>query len=128
MQYLSAEDILLIHSAIIDETGGSHGVRDRGAVTALEGLPRQKAFGKELYPGVFTKAALYVRNIIHGHPFVDGNKRTAMAVADVFLQLNGYSVAVPKGGVEQFALSMIKKRLDLDAIALWLKRSSKKSK
>ena len=90
MHYLLAEDILEIHSVVIDETGGSHGVRDRASLSALEGLPRQSAFGKELYPTVFLKASVYVHNIIFGHPFIDGNKRTAMATADVFLQLNGY--------------------------------------
>lgn len=126
MQYLTAEDVLRIHSAIIDETGGSHGVRDHGALSSLEHLPRQKAFGKELYPTVFLKAAIYVRNIIFSHPFIDGNKRTAMAATDVFLQLNGSHMTVATGGVEAFALSVIAKHLDLQAIAEWLKKNSKK--
>lgn len=126
MQYLSAEDILLAHSIIIDETGGSHGLRDRHALLTLEDLPKQQAFGKELYPTVFVKAAVYVRNIIFAHPFVDGNKRTAMTVADVFLQLNGYRISVPKGGVERFALSVIEKKLTLEDIAVWLRENSKR--
>lgn len=126
MEYLTAEDILRIHSGVIDETGGSHGVRERHALSTLEELPKQAAFGRELYPTIFDKAALYVRNLIFGHPFIDGNKRTAMAATDVFLQLNGYRIAVRKGGVESFALSVIKKKLALEDIAVWLKKNSKK--
>ncbi len=127
IDYLGSEDLLLVHSIIIDETGGSHGVRDRHALATLEGLPRQSAFGKELYPTVFTKAAVYVRGIISVHPFVDGNKRTAMAAADVFLQRNGFRITVSKGGVEAFALSVISEKLDLESIASWLKKNSKRN-
>ena len=76
MQYLSAKDMVNVHSVILNETIGAHGLRDSGALAALADLPKQAAYGKELYPGVFLKAALYVRNIISSHPFVDGNKRT----------------------------------------------------
>ncbi|OGG47275.1 hypothetical protein A2671_01910 [Candidatus Kaiserbacteria bacterium RIFCSPHIGHO2_01_FULL_49_13] len=127
IDYLSSEDILLVHSIIVDETGGSHGVRDRHALATLEGLPRQFAFGKELYPTLFTKAAVYVRGLISAHPFVDGNKRTAMAAADVFLQRNGFHISVPKGGVEAFALSIISQKLELGDIAAWLKKNSKRN-
>lgn len=126
MQYISAENILEIHSGIIDETGGSHGVRDLNLLRSLDDLPKQAVYGKELYPTLFDKAAVYVRNVIHSHPFIDGNKRTAMAAADVFLQLNGRRINVRKGGVEKFALDIIAKRLDLEAISAWLKKHSRK--
>ncbi len=128
MEYLSSADILLVHSAIIDETGGSHGMRDRHAIATLEDLPRQEAFGKELYPDVYTKAAVYLRNIIGGHQFVDGNKRTAVTVADVFLQLNGSMITAPKGKVERFAVSVATERLDLTSIAAWIKANTSRSK
>lgn len=128
MKYLLVEDILLIHSALIDETGGSHGVRDNNALLTLVSLPKQSTFGKELYITVFHKAAVYIRNIIFSHPFVDGNKRSAMASADVFLQLNGYKITVAQGGVEKFALAVIKNHLEIDEIAEWIKGNSKKMK
>ena len=125
MHYLSAEDILGIHSAMINETGGSHGVRDTATLALLEDLPRQAVFGQELYPTVFLKAAVYVHSLIFSHPFIDGNKRTAMATADVFLQLNGCHITTPQGGVEKFALAVIEKRMTLEEIATWLKQSTK---
>jgi len=120
MRYLSAEEILQIHSIVIDETGGSHGVRERGAIASVEELPRQMAFGKELYPTVFLKAAIYIRNIVFSHPFIDGNKRTAMSAGNIFLELNGYRITVAKRGIEAQALAIIKNRQSLEEIVRWL--------
>lgn len=126
MHYLTAGQILLIHSLAIDETGGSHGVRDGHAILSIAHAPRQAVFGRELYPTVFEKAAVYARGIVMHHPFVDGNKRTGMSVAAVFLEQNGYTLIVRRGGIEAFALSIINKRLDIPTIAAWLKRHSRR--
>lgn len=128
MKYLSAGDILQIHSMIIDETGGLHGVRDYHAILSLESTPKQKVFGKELYPTIFLKAAVYIRNLIMSHSFVDGNKRTGMTSASVFLENNGYIITVKKGEIERFVLRVINEKLDLDIIAAWLKKNSQKLK
>lgn len=126
MRYLSAEDILLIHSVLIDETGGAHGLRDQHAVLSLEKSPQQKTYDKELYPTIFHKAALYARDIILNHPFVDGNKRTGITSAFVFLENNGYVAVLKKGEAERFALRIVNKKLTLDQIAAWLKKHSRR--
>lgn len=128
MTYLTAGQILLIHSLAIDETGGSHGVRDHHAVLSIEAMVKQQVFGKELYPTIFAKAAVYARGIILNHPFLDGNKRTGMIAASVFLENNGYRPAVREGGVEQFALKIATEKLDAETIAAWLERHSQKIK
>lgn len=128
MKYLSAEDILQIHSMIIDETGGLHGVRDYHAILSLENTLKQKVFGKELYPTIFLKAAVYTRNLIMSHSFVDGNKRTGMTAAAVFLENNGYIITAKKGEIEKFALRVINEKLGLEEIADWFKGNSKKIK
>ena len=104
---------------VIDETGGAHGVRDRQAILSLAELSQQQAFGKELYPSIWLKAAVYARNIIMNHPFLDGNKRTGMLVASVFLEDNGYTLDVKEGAVEKFALAIVKDRLSLESMAEW---------
>lgn len=120
MRYLTAKELLNIHSVIINETGGSHGVRNQDALASLEDLPRQEAFGTELYPGIWTKAAVYIRSTIFNHPYVDGNKRSAFATADVFLQLNGYRISAPAGEIERYAVAVVEDREELASIAAWL--------
>lgn len=128
MRYLSSEDILQIHSVVIDETGGAHGVRDMYIVLSLENSPKQIVLGKELYPNVFEKAALYARNIISNHPFIDGNKRTGMAATFVFLEDNELITKVEEGEIEEFALKIIKEKLEIKEIAVWLKKHFRKSR
>ena len=111
---------------IIDETGGSHGVRDHSAILSLEQSPRQAVFGKELYPTVFLKAALYTRDIIMSHPFMDGNKRTSMVTASIFLENNGYRFTAKSGEIERFALRIIHEKLSIEIIASWFERHAKR--
>jgi len=128
VRYLTANQILLIHSALIDEIGGTHGVRDRHAVLSVENAPQQTFEGKELYPTPFDKAAVYARNIIMHHPFIDGNKRTGMTAAAVFLENNDYKVIAKRGEIEHCALKIINRKFDIPAIAAWFKNHSQKSK
>jgi death-on-curing protein len=128
MKYLTREQILLIHSILIDETGGSHGVRDYHAIFSLEDLPRQSVFGKELYPTIFEKAAVLARNIIVNHPFIDGNKRTGITTASVFLESNGYILGVKDGKIKAFALRIVLERLSVKDISKWFQKNSKQVK
>lgn len=126
MNYLSKEQILLLHFIVVDETGGMHGVRDNHAILSLEISPKQKVFRKELYPTVFVKAAVYAREIIAQHPFLDGNKRTAMVAASVFLENNTYKVLAKEGEIEKFALKIISEKLDIEKIASWFEVHARK--
>ncbi|OGG79678.1 hypothetical protein A3A39_01760 [Candidatus Kaiserbacteria bacterium RIFCSPLOWO2_01_FULL_54_13] len=126
MRYLSAAQILLIHSILIDEYGGSHGVRDMHALESLERLPAQTAFGKQLYKTIFLKAALYARNVITGHPFIDGNKRAGITAALVFLENNGYRITSREGEVGRYAIRIARTEPSLGKIAAWLKKHSRK--
>lgn len=126
MKYLSARHILFLHSLVLEKDGGASGVRDYHAILSLENLPRQKVFGKELYPTIFHKAALYIRNIIMGHPFIDGNKRTGMLCATTFLENSGYGFTAERGEIEKFALKVIRKHFTIKQIADWLKKHSQR--
>jgi len=111
---------------VVDETGGSHGVREHSAILSLVSLPQQKAFGKELYDDIFIKSAIYARNVIMVHPFIDGNKRTGMSASLIFLEYNNYKITAKEGDIEKFALRVVKEKLSLKDIAVWLKKHSKK--
>ena len=126
MVYLSAEEILLIHYKLIEHYGGSHGTRDIERVKSAAVAPAQEAFRQEQYPSIFLKAAVYTRNIIADHPFADGNKRTGMASAAMFLKKNGYEFVAKQGEVEDFAVYIATKKPDISEIASWLKKHSAK--
>lgn len=126
MEYLTARDILKIHSFIIDETGGSHGVRDRGVIDSVVQTPKQPFGGQEVYPDIYQKAAVYMHRIIMNHPFVDGNKRTAVTATSVFLEENGHNVTVKEGGFELYAVRVVEEKLEVEDIAVWLEENTKK--
>ncbi|MCH8986602.1 type II toxin-antitoxin system death-on-curing family toxin [Patescibacteria group bacterium] len=73
------------------------------------------------------KAAVYARNIITEHPFIDGNKRTGMIAASVFLENNDYKIIAKEGEIEEFALGIIEKKLELETIADWFCEHSRKT-
>lgn len=127
MHYLDAEEILLIHHQLIERYGGSHGTRDLERVRSVAIAPAQEVFDQEQYPGIFEKAAVYMRNIIADHPFVDGNKRTGTVVAAMFLVKNGYKIQANKGELEDFAVEVAVKQLSIERIARWLEKRSKKA-
>lgn len=121
ISYHTKEQLLLIHSMLIDEIGGGHGVRDYHILLSLEHLPGQTFAGEELYPTIFLKAAVYARSIIQNHPFIDGNKRTGITAATIFLEKNGHIFSAHKGEIEEFALRIATEKLELEEIAAWLK-------
>ena len=126
LKYLFEEDILLIHNRVIDRVGGLHGIRDRNAIQSVTGQPRQAVFGKELYATPFLKAAVYARNIIAHHPFLDGNKRTGISVASVFLSDNGYAIEAKEGEFYSLAMHIAEDKWDYEEIVEWFESHATK--
>ena len=121
VRYLTAEHILVLHKDIIDQTGGSHGIRDVGLLASVVERPRGATFGREHYPEFWTKAAVYLHGIAMNHVFVDGNKRTSITAAARFLFINGYQFHVSNDEMEQYVLRVVVDRLDIEDIAKWFK-------
>ena len=121
MKLLKLADILAIHILLIEETGGSSGVRDMGRLESAVNSMSQTVFGDEAYPTIFDKSAVLVRSIIGDHPFVDGNKRTAMLAAITLLEINGKHFEVSEGEIENFAVQVAVTKLGIPEIAKWLK-------
>ena len=124
--YLPAEEILIIHARIIDETGGSHGVRDTNLLASVVERPKMQFGGKDLYPTIFDKAAVYFESCARHHAFLDGNKRTAVAIAARFLYMNGYALRVANSALEKFVLEAVVQKWELGRISVWLKKHSKR--
>lgn len=124
MRYISAQDILFIHSVVVEETGGAHGVRDVGLLASIIQKPQAQHGGKDLYGDAFQKAAVYLESCANYHVFIDGNKRTGFAVAVRFLSLQGYTVKVPEKEVVAYMVGVATKEYGVDDIAMWLKQHS----
>jgi len=127
MKYLSAEEILRLHYKVIEDFGGSHGVRDEGRIKSVIQAPQQEVFGQQQYPSVFEKATVYMRNIIGDHPFADGNKRTGTVVAGVFLLRNGHEMTASNKELEDFAVKVAADHLEITEITTWLETQTKKA-
>lgn len=90
--YLSADDVIHLHDEALQEYGGTHGLRDAGALESAIAQPAMHAFGVEPYSTVPVKAAAYLHFIARNHAFVDGNKRTAYAATYTFLLMNHWEL------------------------------------
>src|SRR5687768_10300858 len=93
IEYLTLEDVEALHDDIINTIGGSHGIRDEGALKSAISQPEASFGGEDLYPSILEKAVALAFSLISNHPFVDGNKRTGYLALRVFLEINGYDVA-----------------------------------
>lgn len=116
----SIEDVIYVHDQIIQTTGGLGGVQDRGLLESCMARPQQSAFGKEIYKDLFEKAAALLDAIANNHPFVDGNKRTAMASAVLFLHLASVDIHFSNQEYEDFMLFVVQKRPDIPRIKEWI--------
>ena len=87
--FVSTNMVLSIHARQIERFGGTSGVRDEGLLESALAQPQATFGGQLLHPTISEQAAAYLYHLAMNHPFMDGNKRTAFAVADTFLRLNG---------------------------------------
>lgn len=127
MKLLSLEHLLEIHAIIVSETGGGEGLRDLGRLEAAIATQTQNVFDEELYATVHEKAAAIIRGIVADHPFIDGNKRTALLAGLTFLKINDYTFIARSGEIEDFAVKIATEHLDIPAIVRWLAEHSKEA-
>jgi len=121
MKYLTVEQVAFLHARLIEETGGSHGIRDVGLLQSAVARPRATFEGEDLYADVFSKAAALMHSLINNHPFVDGNKRTGSAAAVLFLRANEWSFEASNAELEGFALQVARGERDVLQAAGWLR-------
>jgi len=125
VKYLSTQDVLLLHNMAVNASGGSHGLRDFGLLDSAVTRPQASFDGKDLYPTIFLKAGALLHSLLRNHPFVDGNKRTAMFSGMTFLELNGYTFVAEQDEIVLYALRIENENLSVEEIALWLEEHTK---
>ena len=123
--YLSLEQVLELHRLEIRRFGGSAGLRERGGLEAALARPQMTFGGEDLYPDVESKAAAVMHSLVMNHPFVDGNKRTGAAVAELFLNLNGVELEADDDDLVVVTLTVARGELNAEALAIWLRQRSR---
>jgi len=94
MRYLTVTEVLEIHAEVLD---GHPALRDRRLLESAVARPQASAFGRDAYPDIVSKAAGLLHSLVLNHPFLDGNKRTAVLAMLVFVDMNGYQLLAAAG-------------------------------
>ena len=119
--WIDREDCLGFHSALLSRFGGLDGLRDSGLLDSALARPLQLlAYGQ---PSLFDLAAAYAHGIVKNHPFLDGNKRSGLMAAALFLELNGMVFNAPEEEAVLQTLALAAGEIDADAYAAWLRNS-----
>ncbi|HEY9883466.1 MAG TPA: type II toxin-antitoxin system death-on-curing family toxin [Thermosynechococcaceae cyanobacterium] len=103
-EFLDQASVLRIHERQIRKYGGTPGVRDDGLLESALAQPQATFGGTLLHLTIYEQAAAYLYHLAMNHPFLDGNKRTAFAVMDALLRLNGYQLNLSNDQVYQLVL------------------------
>ncbi len=113
--------VTAIHQRQLAEHGGATGVRDAGLLASALERPRNLLAYGDPSPDIAELAAAYGFGIARNHPFVDGNKRTALVVMLGFLRLNGVALAAPAQDIYQMIMDLAAGILDEEGLANWLR-------
>ena len=125
--YLSAEEILIIHSLVVEESGGVHGVRDSALLESIVERPKASFAGADLHASLTKKAAVLCEGLVNYHVFIDGNTRTAFLSLARFLHINGHACTASNEMVVETMIAIADKSMQLEDIANWIDTYFKKS-
>lgn len=117
---LTKEQVISIHTSIIEATGGADRVRDNGLLESALQAPFQTFSGADLYPSLFQKAARLGFSLVSNHPFVDGNKRIGVHTMLVFLALNGVEIECTQKELADVGLSLADGKMNGEELLSWL--------
>ena len=115
-EYVSTADALFFHKQLIERYGGAPGIRDVGALESALHRPQTG-----YYDTIIHEAAALLESLVQNHPFIDGNKRTAFAVVDVFLRINGHAISASSEAVYNKFIKLLEQgAFDMEHLVPWL--------
>ena len=97
MIWITADDVIQIHSRVIQRSGGMDGLRDRAGLEAAVSAPTQSFGGQDLYSTTVEKIARLGYGLASNHAFVDGNKRIGAMMTQLLLKWNGFQMSLSSG-------------------------------
>ena len=120
MKTLSKRQILLLHRQLIEQTGGSDGIRDEGLLDSAMAAPFQSFDNADAYPSLQQKAARLCCGLVKNHPFIDGNKRIGAHAMLVFLAVNGVELTYTQTQLSDIILQVAADEKDYPDLLDWL--------
>jgi death on curing protein len=124
--HLTIEIVRELHDEAVRNFGGLHGIRDEALLASAVFAPQSSFGGRSPYVDLIDIAAAYLFYLCRNHPFLDGNKRTAMAAAIVFLRLNGFNPAADSEKWEELILDVASSKIDREQSTRQLRKLVRK--
>jgi len=125
-RFIPNKIVSTIHSDLLQRYGGRPGLRDPGLLDSALAQPKMTVGGKFVHKSLFDKAAAYGFHVCKNHPFVDGNKRVAFVLMDIFLQKNGWEITSNEEEAYSMMISLASGKLSKAQLSKWLKEHSSK--
>lgn len=120
--FLTLAEVIEIHHDQINRYGGRPGLRDIALLESALAQPEGSFAGEWLHQNHYEMAAAYAYHLCQNHPFLDGNKRTALASALVFLELNGITLRDPAGRLKNAMIRIASGKMDKETFAKLLRK------
>ena len=120
MRYLTLGELIELHRQVMEQSGGTDGIRDLGLAESALAQPQMSFGGKELYPTLAEKAAALCFSLVMNHPFVDGNKRIGHAAMETFLVMNGFELNADVDDSESVILRLAAGELERIPFTEWV--------
>ena len=126
MKCLGYRQALWIYHRLMEELSGNPGLRDEGLLRSALARPLASFGGEDLYPTLFEKAAALAESLVRNHPFLDGNKRMALACLRVMLKMNGFQVIASQEAKARLVERIALKEVSVQDVADWLKKHTRR--
>lgn len=125
MIWITAADAILVHSRVIQVSGGIDGIRDRAGLEAAISAPLQSFGGQDLFPTAIEKIARIGYGVAANHAFLDGNKRIGAMLTQLLLKWNGFRLELQSGELAEMFISIAAGSSDEPALLQWIQEHLK---
>ena len=122
MIWITADDVIQIHSLVIQRSGGMDGLRDRASLEAAVSAPMQSFGGQDLYPTTVEKIARLGYGLASNHAFVDGNKRIGAMMTQLLLKWNGFQMSLRSGELADMFIAIADGSAKETDLLAWIQR------
>lgn len=121
MIWITVEDVIRLHSQVVQATGGLDGIRDRSVLESAVYAPLQTFEGQELFPGEIEKIARLGYGLASNHAFTDGNKRIGALMTQLLLKWNGYRLELKTGELADMFISVANHSANEEDLLEWIR-------